>query len=215
MRMVYDEKLDKLLSDYERDGKDTSIISSIINLYLSLNSSSLDETNISFPSTNSVPTGAVFSYISDTAPSGYLICNGSAISRANYSTLFSIIGTTYGVGNGTTTFNIPDLRGRVTVGKSSDTEFDNLAETGGEKSHTLSTGEMPTHNHTSRQTYALNNGTSLGVNGDAIQGGLNGAYGGVPTTYNAMPQINTGNAGSGGAHNNIQPYQVINFIIKF
>jgi microcystin-dependent protein len=66
-----------------------------------------------------IPTGTVSQFAGSTAPTGWLICDGSAISRSVYSDLFGVVGTTYGAGDGSTTFNIPDLRGRVPVGHSS------------------------------------------------------------------------------------------------
>jgi microcystin-dependent protein len=66
--------------------------------------------------TTAVPTGTIQSYGGTAAPSGWLICDGSAIARTTYSVLFAVIGTTYGAGDGSTTFNLPDLRGRVVVG---------------------------------------------------------------------------------------------------
>jgi len=77
------------------------------------------------------------------APSGFLLEDGSAVSRTTYAELFAVIGTTFGTGNGSTTFNLPDSRGRVTVNKSTDTEFDTLGEKYGEKAHTLTQGESP------------------------------------------------------------------------
>ena len=63
-----------------------------------------------------------------------MICDGRAVSRSDYSELFAVIGTTYGSGDGSTTFNLPNLKGRVPVGKdSSQTEFDTIGETGGSK----------------------------------------------------------------------------------
>jgi microcystin-dependent protein len=64
-----------------------------------------------------VPIGAILAYAGATAPSGWVLCDGSAISRTDYSTLFTAIGVSFGVGDGSTTFNVPDLRGRVLVGK--------------------------------------------------------------------------------------------------
>lgn len=69
--------------------------------------------------TAAIPTGTVSQFAGSNAPSGWLICDGSAISRSTYSTLFGVIATTYGAGDGSTTFNLPDLRGRVLVGLSS------------------------------------------------------------------------------------------------
>jgi hypothetical protein len=74
--------------------------------------------------------------------------DGAAVSRTTYSDLFALIGTTYGAGNGSTTFNVPNLKGRVPVGlDGSQTEFDALGEAGGEKAHVLTIGEMPAHTH--------------------------------------------------------------------
>jgi microcystin-dependent protein len=87
--------------------------------------------------------------VTTTAPSGYLLCNGDAISRTTYSNLFAVTSTTYGSGDGLTTFNLPNLKGKVPVGfNSSETEFDALGETGGAKTHTLTSTEIPGHTHT-------------------------------------------------------------------
>jgi len=66
-----------------------------------------------------VPPGVILPYGAATAPSGYLLCDGSAVSRTTYADLFSVIGTTYGAGDGSTTFNLPHLKGTVPVGKDS------------------------------------------------------------------------------------------------
>lgn len=131
------------------------------------------------------------------APSGALLCDGSAISRTTYRRLFRLIGTTYGVGDGSTTFNVPSLKGRVPVGRdAAQTEFDALGETGGAKTHTLTQGEMPVHAH--------------GIGGSPSTGGANG----ITNMANNLGVIQqTENSGSGGAHNNLQPYLVLNPII--
>lgn len=88
--------------------------------------------------------------VAGTVPSnGWLLCNGSAISRTTYANLFAAIGTSYGAGDGTTTFNLPNLQGKIPVGRdTAQTEFDTVGETGGEKTHILSAAEMPSHTHT-------------------------------------------------------------------
>ena len=86
------------------------------------------------PTGDTFPIGAITSYAGSVAPTNWLICDGRAISRVTYSDLFNAIGTTYGSGDGNTTFNLPNLKGRVITGlDSSQTEFDTLGETGGNK----------------------------------------------------------------------------------
>jgi len=88
-------------------------------------------------------------YAGLTAPTGWLICNGASVSRTTYASLFSVISTTYGVGDGSTTFTLPNLKGRMPVGlDSTQTEFDAMGETGGVKSVTLTEAQMPAHTHT-------------------------------------------------------------------
>ena len=146
---------------------------------------------------SAVPSGVISAYAGSTAPSGYLLCDGTAVSRTTYSGLFGIISTTYGVGDNSTTFNVPNLKGKVAVGRdSSQAEFSDLAETSGEKTVTLTTAQIPSHNHSS-----------------FIFGSGSGNSGLGPTTI-ANTNTTTGNTGGGEAHNNLQPYLVINYIIK-
>lgn len=139
------------------------------------------------------------------APTGWLLCDGAAISRTTYSKLFAILGTTYGVGDGSTTFNVPNLKGKVPVGKdAAQTEFDTLGEAGGEKTHVLTTPEMPAHTHR-----AATGGSGSG-NFDpfALQNDNRANF------NNWAPESPSEVTGGGGAHNNLQPYVVVNFIIK-
>ena len=141
-------------------------------------------------------------YAGSTAPSGWLICDGSAVSRDDYANLFSVIGTTYGAGDGSTTFNIPNLKGKVPVGlDTSDTSFDTLGETGGEKTHTLTINEMPRHQHQ----------LTLADYGSDVASGV------LWSTRNPKKYSYAGNmvepVGGSQAHNNLQPYIVINYII--
>ena len=88
--------------------------------------------------------GEIYMFAGITPPEGFLICDGSSISRSIYSDLFDVIGVSYGQGDGSTTFNIPELQGRVIVGASINHA---LAETGGEEFHTLTSSEIPAHSH--------------------------------------------------------------------
>ena len=92
-----------------------------------------------------LPAGSLFPYAGAATPGGYLLCNGSAVSRSVYSDLFAAIGVTYGSGNGVTTFNLPDLQGRMVLGVSGS---HTLGSTGGAENHTMTTNEMPSHTHT-------------------------------------------------------------------
>ena len=213
---------------------------------------------------NPIPAGAMMAWASDTIPSNWLLCDGSAVSRSTYASLFAAIGTQYGSGDGTTTFNLPDIKGRTIVGKdASQTEFDVLGETGGAKTHTLLISEMPSHthlqdshthtqnshthtqnshNHTQNAHTHPNAGggyaalisfTASGGNSAYMGQGAFGAGGatwaGAQTATNnattatnqsttATNQATTAtnqNTGGGEAHNNLQPYIVLNYIIKF
>lgn len=95
------------------------------------------------------PIGTVVDFAAAAAPAGWLRCDGSSVSRTLYAPLFDVIGTTYGAGDGSTTFALPDLRGRVRIGRGPlGTDDYALAATGGEARHTLTSAEMPAHTHT-------------------------------------------------------------------
>ena len=88
--------------------------------------------------------GSIVPFTGSTFPPSYLLCDGSAVSRTTYAELFSVIGTEFGSGDGSTTFNIPNLTGRLAIGQSNDHLF---ASSGGEETHALTTGEIASHLH--------------------------------------------------------------------
>ena len=160
-----------------------------------------------------MPTGALMPYAGTSAPTGFLLCYGQAISRSTYADLFSAISTTYGTGDGSSTFNLPDLRGRVVAGQddmggsSADRltdqtgglNGDTLGDTGGSETHTLSTAQLPAHTHTVAAQQQ--------VGGDSTNRGGSGQLGAAAT-------ITTSSTGSGSAHNNVQPTIILNYIIR-
>lgn len=148
-----------------------------------------------------VPIGAICEYASDDIPDGYLPCNGQSLSKTDYPELYSKIGDKYGNVD-STHFNLPNIEERVVVGKSSSSPYDILGKTGGEERHTLTVNEMPVHNHLSR---AIVPGTASGF-GDGFVG--------LTNSYSQDPNFSTANSGGGKAHNNMQPYIVLNYIIK-
>lgn len=150
------------------------------------------------PTGDTLPVGSVSAYAGETVPTNWLECNGQEVSRTEYAELFKAIGTTYGAGDSSTTFNLPDITERVIVGHLGDGEF-SLGNIGGEKEHKLTVDEMPSHKH--NINYA---GSGTGIQG-AVPGGNN----------NLGPNGNfISNAGGGQAHNNMQPYIALNYIIK-
>lgn len=159
------------------------------------------------------PIGAGCDYYGTTAPENFLFADGSAISRTEYSVLFSIIGTTYGAGDGSTTFNLPDKRERVSVMYKEDSTmgttgalFDTLGSKGGEDTHTLITNEIPSHSHIENaQTWANASGNRKVSSGGDM-------WHNVGET--GRGNISTQTAGGGLAHNNLQPYLVCNYIIR-
>lgn len=171
--------------------------------------------------TPGLPVGSIQAFAGANAPTGWLLCDGSAVGRASYPDLFSTIGTTYGAGNTTTTFNLPDLRGRMPIGPNSDSTAANTA--------TRSVGtkggdtRMQTHTHIQNaHGHDLGPGQSFGMafgNQDAafavFKVGVSSINGGSyqgPYSANSTTATNQ-NAGSGSS-DNMPPFLVTNYIIK-
>lgn len=147
----------------ERITADTNIINSVDILSLDLNNKITAEKNsriagdanlqsqlnsLSNSLSSAIPTATVLPYVGNfnTVPTGFLLCSGAAISRTTYATLFSRIGTRYGAGNGTTTFNIPDFRDSIPYG-SNPGNLDNTSTSVGTNSIAININNIPTHSH--------------------------------------------------------------------
>lgn len=178
-------------------------------LYLS------DGTNWITVNDTEVPIGSIqgFGANADPTDARWVRCDGRAISRSTYAAAFTLLSTTYGVGDGSTTFNIPDLRGRVLVGVDGAAARlaanDALGNSSGEENHTLTTAEMPAHAH----------GPAIGGhNWPEVAGSFSTASvgaGAVPVPSGNFLNTNlTGSAGGGATHNNMQPYLVAQYIIR-
>lgn len=226
-----------------------------------------------------VPAGAIMAFGADSAPTGWLLCYGQNVSRTTYARLFAVIGTAWGAGDGSTTFTLPDLRGRVIAGQddmggvsanrltglSGGINGDTFASYGGAESHTLTTAELATHahsvdmgaaettstnsvghthgvsitsgtqsaNHTHAFTYKertaggsghadldptgpFDNSRSTGSNSASHTHSVSGNTGSESQSHTHtldIPAFNSQNAGSGSAHNNVQPTAIANYII--
>lgn len=186
------------------------------------------ETNITTLTAANIPVGVMMDYGAGSAPTGWLVCDGSAVSRTTYATLFGIIGIVYGSGNGTTTFNVPDFRGRVSVmndGGAGRAVGVAAGTFGGEQNHALSAAENGPHTHfivssTTVNSDAANsadpNNTSSISRSDTKT--VDTAY--ILKTSNASVLTAdvglTSSSGSGTAHNNMQPFLgVASKIIKY
>ena len=167
---------------------------------------------------NPIDAGTIVPWAKSSTPTGWLECDGSAVSRTTYADLFTAIGTTYGSGDGSTTFNVPDLRGRTVCGKDnmggsaanrltsgSTIDGSTLGTAGGAQTHTISTSEMPAHRH----------GADTVDNGAVPDtfGGSSANYGVHWSPNNTADHLWT-STGGGGAHANVQPSIVLNYIIK-
>jgi microcystin-dependent protein len=166
---------------------------------------------ISSTVTSDIPVASVIPYAGTSAPTGWLLCFGQAVSRTTYASLFAVVSTTYGVGDGSTTFNLPDLRGRVVAGEddmggtsanrltnqSGGVDGDVLGAAGGSETHTLTTAQLAAHTHQIIGTNSTSGAsrTTIGSSGTG-------------------DSTNTESAGSGTAHNNVQPTFILNYIIK-
>lgn len=144
-----------------------------------------------------IPAGSILAWSDSSIPNNWLLCDGQTVSRSLYSDLFAIIGTRYGLGNGTTTFNLPDLRGRVAVGMSNDTEFNTLGKKTGNKVESITAAQLPAG--------------VLGVT--ANNGGFSPEVPSMQAGGGSFGQLGRNNPNS-QTHNNIQPSFTLNYIIK-
>jgi len=169
-------------------------------------------------SVTGVPSGSVMPYAGSSAPTDWLLCSGAAVSRTTYAALFAVIGTTYGSGDGSTTFNLPDLRGRAVAGQDnmggsaanritsggSGITGTTLGAAGGSQTFTIATAQLPSHNH--HPTGNLGQSGTTGFSGYAFFNFTNSGNAG-----SGYPMSSTG---SGGASNVTQPTMIMNYIIK-
>lgn len=152
----------------------------------------------------SPPIGSIVMWPNDAPPENWYPCDGGALSRTEYPELFALVGATWGMGNGTTTFNVPSFSGRSPMMQGATDGQDFAIGTGGthgEILHTLTTSEMPAHNHRIPRASATTSATIYTVTPNAR------------TDVPAAIHIMSDNTGGGAAHNNVHPVVGINFII--
>jgi microcystin-dependent protein len=167
------------------------------------------------PSVNEImPSGSVIQTARATAPVGWLLCQGQTVSRSTYPVLYAAIGTAYGAGDGVTTFLLPDLQGRIPVGQKTGT-FATLGNTGGEEAHLLTGAEsgLPSHTHNlPLGVGSANSSTDIAARSGGIPGDTNFRTG-TPAASSAYGSASASTSAS-TAHNNLQPYVVMNYMIK-
>jgi microcystin-dependent protein len=156
-----------------------------------------------FVQNNSVPTGALMMWSTASAPTGWLICNGTAVSRTVYAALFAAIGTTFGSGDGSTTFNLPNYNNRTAIGAGG---LYALGATGGSKDQTV---VSHTHNLSGNVV------TAVSTNSVLVDGAVEGISANVITNITpTISNVTVSTSGSSGTDANLPPYLAINFIIK-
>ena len=156
------------------------------------------------------PVGSISLFAGATAPNGWLICDGSAVSRTDYAGLFSVIGTTYGTGDGSTTFNIPNLKGKIPVGlDTNDTSFDTIGETGGSKTDNLSNAYAKVGRSSAGYSQlAYKTKAPTGTDYFNREVGNNGGINGDSWIITEVTEL-------GGTTSTLQPYIVMNYIISY
>jgi microcystin-dependent protein len=174
-------------------------------------------------------TGSLQMWGSTSTPFGWLLCDGTAVSRATYSDLFALVGTSFGVGDGSTTFNLPNFKSRMAIGlDAGDANMDTIGEQGGSKTKTISTPNLPSHTHTTpnhtHTTPAHSHNTTIST-ADGVgsihpataaasdNAPFSTATDGGGTTGTAAPTTDA--TGSGTAFDVLNPFMAVNFVIKY
>jgi microcystin-dependent protein len=160
-------------------------------------------------------------YVGSAAPDGFLLCDGTAVSRTSYAALFNLINTQFGAGDGSTTFNLPDLRGRVPLGAGTGPGLSArvVGNASGTETHQLSVDEMPSHGHNVVDNQHSHNmnwskfGAATGNLQTLVPPSVAGE--GSQASNLAPASISLGNAGGNLPHNNMQPFLVMNYIIRY
>lgn len=178
-----------------------------------------------------IPLGGMIEFTGTTAPNGsFVLPFGQPISRTTYAAYFAMVGTTYGAGDGSTTFNVIDKRGRVSAGKddmggtsanrltnqSGGLNGDMLGATGGSETHTLTTAELAVHSHgitDPGHSHTTNARRETSTGAVFVSQGGDDSFAAATVDSNTTG-ITVNNAGSGNAHNNVQPTIIVNYILR-
>lgn len=166
-----------------------------------------------------IPSGMVIPYLSDITPTGWLMCNGGTVSRITYANLFAVVGTRYGAGDGATTFNLPDFRGRALIGsgQGSGLTLRSLGDDVGEESHILTVPELAGHTHivnnADRADDTQVNWSHFDASGESFSTDVQKP---IQPTNAGSTQTTLVAASAGGdvGHNTMQPSSVVSWLVK-